>query len=249
MDPLKIKAELINSTGKDLDLLKIWNNDELFVFSGEYYSHFQIKKAGEDKWIKVLQPAFVIPEGNPTVFIGSRDTLQSEFYILPVGVIERRYRPLAPGKYQLRMVYQASPRSYALMASNELNLELKPYQGSDAEAYEWLSQLEVPHFIYEAAFSGFDRWGVISIPSRGKTKLHAEQLLEKYPRSKFAPWAKLHLAYCYRFGIYPSSKLFKNKDLEKAEIFARQANDSSSGVLRLRVDEFLKRYKDGTRNY
>jgi hypothetical protein len=248
MSPFKIESKLINNSGDDLKLLRAWDNDELFIFSGEYYTHLQIKKEGEEEWRRVIEPALSIPEGGSFIYLDDQDTLAAMFYIIPVWFRAGQFEVVSSGKYKLRLAYYANPYSNVPITSNEVVVELNPYMGIDAEAYSWLSKLKTPYFIYEAAFCGYERWGFVSFSSDGEAKLYADQLLEKYPTSKFAPWAKLHLAYCHKFGIDPPNIIFNNKDLNKARSLAKEISDSSTGILQLRANEFLKRSRDGSRN-
>jgi hypothetical protein len=233
-----------------------WYQDTTKVNSGVYIS-YEIRSDKENKekgWMKLFEPRSHLPEGAFPIELLGNDSISTEFYSIPISAQligqSYRYNPLPAGKYKIRAVYYPFDRSNHKNAvySNEFSFSIADYQGEDKEAYEWLLTLPFPHFIYETAYCGFEKWGFISSLLISRNNEYAEELLRKFPDSKFSGWAKLHLAYCYRFGIVTgdANKPIV-KDVEKAESLAKEVFEKSSGLLNFRAKEFLLKSKTTTR--
>lgn len=95
------------------------------------------------------------------------------------------------GQYSLRASYK--PAEGQVIYSNEVRFKVEPYTGVDLEAYNWLKGKPLPHFIYD-----FDTYLRDDMREANEW---AQELMNRFPNSRFAAWAQLYLAQCYMFGL------------------------------------------------
>lgn len=135
-----------------------------------------------------------------------------------------------PGTYLLRAVYSVGEGEEVL--SNEASVTVVPYTGVDAEAYQWLrASTELPQFLYD-----FD---VYAHQRSYRTDDLAEELLERFPTSRFAPWARLFLARCELFGRRLSATETAPPRPELAEALAQPLTQAADPRLRRQAAEVV----------
>lgn len=183
-DALWAEITLKNSHAKDLQLS----------------SHFpegvnlEIRRIEDSNWAPVQSPAIrflgrhcSVGESQAPIISGGkgishRIALLGE-YGTPTTDGKYPYRRYFPktGQYALRALFEHSPG--ISISSNELVFEVKDYVGEDLKAAEWLAAREKPPlFLY--CFP----------PAACETDVSAQEVIEKFPNTRFATWAKIYLA-------------------------------------------------------
>jgi hypothetical protein len=127
-----------------------------------------------------------------------------------------------PGDYYLRVTY-APARGWTIQ-SKEVGFRVVDYSGEDAVAYEWIKSRAIPHFIFD--------FGVYDGHSAFETVDEAREIIERFPRSRFAPLAKLYLAQCYALGLRRRETRNDPPDLQKAAELAQELATAADPYVR-----------------
>lgn len=189
LDILILQAELINLSNQ---IKPIYDSQE---------SWLEIRKVESKEWqyILSLNPlvgGYSVSEPH-TIYFEPNSVLKfnigASFYTNELnekGVLKWKGRE--PGKYEIRLAYKLSSDEdgQEVIYSNIVNFAIFKYNGIDAAASKYLLQLPVPHFLQDAYRFG-SNYALNS--NRMNVKEVSKQLISKYPKSRFAIWAKLYL--------------------------------------------------------
>ncbi len=152
------------------------------------------------------------------VYLASKGNANSTNYLL------NQYK-----KYRIRAVYYPFIGDKKnQIVSNELSLNLKPQNKEQAKAQKWLKTRAVPHLVYEYPILR-DSWGLFK---DGNKKMVEELniIIEKYPKSKYATWAKVQLV---KYLIYQANtqEMAKEEHFKKAHNLLKGIEIQESKVL------------------
>ncbi len=188
IDPLRFQVIIINTGNSDLKELAPWS-----VLG---YMIVEYRGPGITDW-KLLETPYLtrhsaeVRGGDPdtlTLLAGETKTVDLvSLYDSSLSYQKKKicYYFDKYGEYKIRTRYE--PREGVVMFSNEAAFQVIPYKGPDADAYEWLKDKRIPHFMYE-----------MSLIHSGTLRLYriedASELIERFPESRFVPWAKIYLA-------------------------------------------------------
>ncbi len=235
MDRLRIQAVIMNTGNTDLDYLNPW-----LVYK---YMRFEYRKPGVTDWRILGLHLNRYEEEKPEFFslqAGESKTADLTFRCSPAIIRHKNdsyYRYFEKyGEYIIRTKYE--PIEGEVIYSNEAVFRVVPYEGSDAAAYEWLRQKPVSHFMYDLNFLR----APTLLRSAGCKHKDASELIEKFPESRFVPWAKLYLGKCYVYGC-PENEGKLKPDFDRAAKLAQELSDSEEPDIQKGVDEILTEIK------
>ncbi len=134
------------------------------------------------------------------------------------------------GEYTIRAKYE--PQKGMKILSNEDTFSVVPYEGADATAYEWLKNKSVPHFMYEMS--------LVFGPTNIYTDEDALQLIERFPETRFIPWAKLYLGKCCIYSFCHNKQKKEAPDFEKAARLAKELVTSEDPDIQKGVNEIFE---------
>ncbi len=138
-----------------------------------------------------------------------------------------------PGEYFLRANYKAADDK--MIRSGEAEFRVQEYQGADAEAFEWIKNLAIPHFIYD--------FEIYADNNAHNTDDDAYELIKHYPTSRFAALSKLYLVRCYKYGLRLSKSENAHPDLNKAAELAQELANSKDADIQKSAEEILAEIK------
>ncbi len=228
IDPLRFQAIIMNTEDRDLNTLGHWP-----VISVEY------RGAGTTEWKPLVIPYLKIYAltGSPSsLSLRAGEAKLIDFSVLHDSDLPYREKGIIYyfnkyGEYTLRAKYRIGKED--VIFSNEAVFRIVPYEGPDAAAYEWLKDKYVPHFMYEMS--------LVHESPKVYTDKDALELIEKFPESKFAVWAKLYLGKCYTYSFCRNKERKKIYDPEKAAEFARELADSEDPDIQKEVDNIFEK--------
>lgn len=256
IEPLRFRLVLTN-TGKG-------GTPDLLAGEGGGWADYktvtvEFRAPGTPDWRELEVPRLNLsmqlgsPEGCRTFSLAPGESLSDDMWVQYDHSMSYRegkavYYFDEPGRHTLRARYVPAkytrrPRHYptkeelarsakgVVIHSNEAALVVKEYRGADAAAFRWLRKLPIPHFMYDE--------GALCV---GNDAPHgnARHVITHFPESRFAPWAKLFLAKCYRYGIYRDKAVTPDPpDLDKAVALAREVTDTEDPRLRRAARELL----------
>jgi len=124
------------------------------------------------------------------------------------------------GEYKIRVSHKT--KNGKTVYSNTLTLSVKPYDGPDYTAYQWIKLQSKPYFFYD--------FGTYLSTGDPQLIANARYILRNFPDSKFTPYVQLFLARVFLYGIRETKNSLYIPDLEKAKFFAEQV---------LHVDDYV----------
>lgn len=218
IEPLDFQLAITNSGEAKVQGLAPWADHTTVVV--------EFLAPGSSDWERLEVPRLnlstqKVPIGGlPQLTLRAGETVTTDFSVVadPVRSYQQGqlyYYFSRLGAYLLRAAYTAAEGETLL--SNEAGFVVEPYQGADAAAFEWLGERAIPHFVYD--------FEVYADNSSYHTTVEAGQVVDRFPLSRFAPWAKLYLAKAHAFGLRMSKSETLPPDLVRAAALAQELTD------------------------
>jgi hypothetical protein len=142
---------------------------------------------------------------------------------------------------KIRAVYQVDEEGNELIYSNVVTIFFTSYSGQDSLALSYLESLSLPHFIYEKTVHS-------SFFGRYRTKMSfsvdegANDLVARFPQSKFAVWAYIELVWNSSLYFERIKDVNKLKDvIVKSEAFLRKALEIDDSISRPYIKKLFYR--------
>lgn len=189
-------------------------------------------------------------------FIQSKDSIKSPIFgFIPVIVDSNKYEYhfKAGESYFIRAFYpiyyiENGEKIEVNLYSNEVKVDIVDNPTLDFEAFQWIKNLEVPHFMYLVPEEYYYALKPSSDPNykyniiEDKLFNDANILIQRYPKSELAQWAKYFLARFLPSRITSDPKKRKVEAREKikqAKIILSSLETSDKNLQRL-VQQTLK---------
>lgn len=226
VDPLRFEVEAINQSDNPLGGMP--------VFAIEDNSSVEIMAPGSNQWKSIAVPYLermknrCIDLDQFRFELKSREKQSYEMWVVYDPYISYQqgkphYYFEQAGEYRLRFSYQPAPGQ--TLYSNEARFTVKPYEGVDQEAYNFLKTKSLPHFVYD-----LETYVVMELREADDW---AQELLDRFPKSRFAPYAQLYLANCYLMGIRTGSEILPPNVAEAERLASGLTNAPDERIRRM----------------
>ncbi|MGH7931071.1 MAG: hypothetical protein ACREQV_25140 [Candidatus Binatia bacterium] len=246
IEPLSFQLTIMNNGAEDLVNLAPW------AFAGS--TEVEFRKPDSEEWEALSIPYFYRfatkdseGSGYEPLALSAGESKTSTLVVLGDNVVAYpaprfEYYFNTAGQYLLRAEYK--PREGHIIRSKEVRFRVVQYDGSDAEAYEWLKTREIPHFMYDPLFAPAGGGLVFEEELRDD----ARTLIEQFRSSRFAPWAKFFLAKGYAIAPYLQEEdRGKTPAIGNPEDVFRELSDAEDPRLRELARETLKEIEEQRR--
>lgn len=197
IEPISVKISLINSGFKSLEVLTVVPDS-----GNPYFEYLNENREWKPLSGSIKNSLLALRSIHPKVLISGNDTVDKKNSFIPYIPAEfsknkkSSYPFLQKGKYKIRAVYSPSfDLGTKKMVSNKITIKIIPHKKKDEEAFEWLIQLDNPHFVY----ASINRRGYYIYRNENLVLLNQE-LIQKFPNSTFAEWARLNLIIFHSLG-------------------------------------------------
>lgn len=232
IDPLIFELSVTNESDLHLTKLPVWAIEET--------STVEVRAPGSGEWKPMAVP-FMERLKNRCVslehFLFELKPHETKTFVMHVVydpyISYQQERPYyyfsQPGEYRLRASYQ--PVKGRAVYSNEVRFTVQPYTGTDLEAYNWLKCKTLPHFVYDP-----ETYVLVEMHEADEW---AQELLDRFPNSRFAPYAQLYLANCYLLGLRTATEILP-PDLVQADRLASGLVRSSDSRIKAKAEQLLK---------
>lgn len=240
IDPVLITVEFGNIGDKQLTLPSPCPETNNYVYIG-LASNLQIRQANEAIWYDLIPNGLGKEVANEKLTLGPKEIKKFAFYhVLPYAFVKYKYQILPPNNYFLRLRYKpeesiSNKGESTFLYSNEVPISITPYEGADKEAYDYLLKNYIWPFVNEPSFRGFDFWESGKPDGKGtiSAKISSQAVIDKFPNSNLASWAKLNLAFYYLFTVN------EEKNHEMAIKIASELLENTDTLVRYRAEEFI----------
>lgn len=223
IDPLVFVVRVTNNSDLPLTDLPVWAIEET--------SSVEIIAPGTSAWKSIVVPFMeryknrCVPLDRFRFGLKPRETKSFEMWVVYDPYLsyqqERAYYYFStPGEYRLRTSYQ--PVLGKHVYSNEVKFTVQPYTGADLEAYNWLKDKPIPHFVYDP-----DTYVQVNMHEADEW---AQELLTRFPSSRFAPYAQLYLANCFLLGLRTATEIQPPNIMEADRLASGLVNASDLRV-------------------
>lgn len=165
----------------------------------KYSSVVEIKKEGTGKWVKAR--LFTMKEGSandmhlsdaPLVSIESQQTLINFKGIIPCQLGSDFQ--IADGVYQVRVTFYPG-KNYSPVISKTENIIVRTENSDKLASY--IGNLSFPCFLYDPEIFGY----MLTSPDEFQARKHVDYIVDNFPQSNEALWAKLFLIYNEQLDI------------------------------------------------
>jgi hypothetical protein len=225
IDPLMFNLVLTNKGASNIEGLPIWavRSTTLVEYRASGSNDWQVL---EVPILNRLATKCGVP-GNNRITLKAGESLDAELFVVYDPYISyQRERPYyyfeKPGEYYLRASYQ--PAEGQVVYSNEVRFKVESYTGVDLDAYNWLKNKPLPHFMYDP-----ETYVLVEMHEADEW---AQELMDRFPNSRFAPWAQLYLANCYLLGLRTATEILPPDVVQADRLAAGLANSSDSRIKR-----------------
>lgn len=226
VDPLRFEIEVSNRSDNPLGGMP--------VFAIEDNSSVEIMSPGSNEWKSIAVPYLerlknrCIDLDQFRFELKSREKQSYEMWVVYDPYISyQQGRPHyyfeQAGEYRLRFSYQPAPGQ--TLYSNDARFTVKPYEGVDQEAYNFLKTKSLPHFVYD-----LETYVVMDLREADDW---AQELSDRFPKSRFAPYAQLYLANCYLMGIRAGNEILPPNVSEAERLASGLTNAPDERIRRM----------------
>lgn len=232
IDPLIFELSVTNETDAHLTNLPVWAIEET--------SGIEVMTPGSKEWKTIAVPYLerlknrCVPLDHFLFELKPRETKPFEMHVVYDPYIsyqqERPYYYFAqPGEYRLRASYQLAKGQP--IYSNEARFTVQTYTGTDLEAYNWLKNKTLPHFMYDP-----ETYVLVEMHEADEW---AQELMNRFPNSRFAPYAQLYLANCHLLGLRTGTEILP-PDVVQADRLTSALVRSSDGRIKQSAEKLLQ---------
>jgi len=232
IDPLIFELSVTNETDAHLTNLPVWAIEET--------SAIEVMAPDSKEWKPMAVPYLerlknrCVPLDHFLFELKPREKKSFEMHVIYDPYISyQQERPhyyfAQPGEYRLRASYQLAKGQP--IYSNEARFTVQPYTGTDLDAYKWLKEKTLPHFMYDP-----ETYVLVEMHEADEW---AQELMNRFPNSRFAPWAQLYLANCYLLGLRTGTEILP-PDVAQADRLAAGLVRSSDTRVRMSAEKLMQ---------